>query len=84
MSRRIPTDKGGQRGPQSSRIGDNEQGDRNGRGRYRDDDRRANNNSGSNTVNNMPFPMNFPGLPNGMPMLPGFPFSFPQQQNGQQ
>jgi len=29
--------------------------------------------------------MNFPGMANGMPMLPpGFPFSFPQQQNQNQ
>ena len=92
MSRRIATDQGGKRGPQSSRLDvqhvqhvrkDDRFNDR------RHDDRpesRGNNNAApSNPVANMPFP--FPTLPNGMPMMPPgfqFPFPFPQQQNGDQ
>ncbi|KIX09332.1 uncharacterized protein Z518_00411 [Rhinocladiella mackenziei CBS 650.93] len=87
MSRRIATDQGGRRGPQSSRqnVGRDD--------RHRDDDRRMDRNDrqvSSNTSDNngampaMPFPMNFGNMPNGMPMLPpGFPFAPFQQQNKQ-
>ena len=82
MSRRIATDQGGKRGPQSSRDAPPE------RKNQRFDDRRNDNNrpgsSGNNqTMPNMPFP--FPTMPNGMPMFPpGFPFPFPPQNNNNQ
>ncbi|RVX71317.1 hypothetical protein B0A52_04891 [Exophiala mesophila] len=59
MSRRIATDQGGRRGPQSSRDNRND---------HRDD----------KNPNNIPFPMNFGNMTNGMPT---FPFQFPFQQN---
>lgn len=79
MSKRIATDQGGRRGPQSSNRDDHGRDrDRRRNDRYRDDDRRDDR-SNSNP-NMIPFPMNFPTMPNGMPMLPpGFPFPFPQQ-----
>lgn len=84
MSKRIPTDSGGRRGPQSSNRDElpKEQPDRrrNGRG-YRDDERPGSSAENQNP-NMMPFPMGFPTMPNGMPMLPpGFTFPFMQQQN---
>lgn len=84
MSKRIPTDSGGRRGPQSSNRDEQpeKQNDRrrNNRG-YRDDERPGSSADNQNP-NMMPFPMGFPTLPNGMPMLPpGFTFPFMQQQN---
>lgn len=83
MSRRIATDQGGRRGPQSSR----QNGGRD--ERHRDDDRRMDRNDRAGSANNtgsmpsMPFPVNFGNMPNGMPVLPpGFQFPF-QQQNKQ-
>ncbi|KAI1622067.1 hypothetical protein EDD37DRAFT_504540 [Exophiala viscosa] len=86
MSRRVPTDSAGRRGPQSSQG--RQQGGRD--ERYRDDDRRMDRNDrpGSSNANNnhtmpsMPFPMNFGNMP-GMPMFPpGFQLpGFPQQHN---
>ena len=92
MSRRIATDQGGRRGPQSSRQvgghgGHGQHGGLGGRDdRHRDDDRRtdrndrptSNNTNGNGMLPAMPFPMNFG--PNGMPMFPpGFQFPFGQQ-----
>lgn len=89
MSRRIATDQGGRRGPQSS----NKDVDNRRKGRFGDDPRDGN---GGNP-NMMPLPpagvngmgglnmpmMNFPMLPSGMPMLPpGFMFPLPGQQGG--
>lgn len=92
MSKRIPTDQGGRRGPQSSnRDNDRERGDRdrdrrNRHDRYKDDrdDQRDGGRPGSSSNMNMdtnftgmPFSMpGFPSLPNGMPMMPPG-FSFP-------
>ena len=93
MSRRIATDQGGRRGPQSSRQagGPGGPGGPSGHGgrddRHRDDDRRMDRNDrpvSNNTNTNgvmpaMPFPMNFG--PNGMPTFPpGFPFQFGPQK----
>ena len=75
MSRRIATDQGGRRGPQSSRLNGGRDE------RYRDDDRRPDRNDrpGSN-MPAMPFPMNFSNNPNAMPVFPpGFQFPFQQQ-----
>ncbi|KEF63664.1 uncharacterized protein A1O9_01642 [Exophiala aquamarina CBS 119918] len=76
MSRRIATDQGGRRGPQSSRLpGGRDE-------RHRDDDRRhdRSDRSGVNMGSMPPFPMNF-NNPNGMPIFPpGFQFPFQQQQ----
>ncbi|OQV03552.1 RNA recognition motif aka RRM, RBD, or RNP domain-containing protein isoform 5 [Cladophialophora immunda] len=77
MSRRIATDQGGRRGPQSSRQHPGGREDN----RYRDNDRRMDRDDrqGSGNPNNigvmpsMPFPMNFGNMPNGMP---GFPPGF--------
>ena len=88
MSRRIATDQGGKRGPQSSRIDGRPDGRRDDRqSDRRHDDRpesRGNNNAAPNNVMpNMPFPFT---LPNGMPMMPpgfNFPFPFPPP-NGDQ
>ncbi|EXJ68855.1 uncharacterized protein A1O5_07787 [Cladophialophora psammophila CBS 110553] len=76
MSRRIATDQGGRRGPQSSRqhVGRDDT-------RYRDSDRRMDRDdrqaSGNpNDIGVMPsmaFPMNFGNMPNAMP---GFPPGF--------
>ncbi|KAK6373380.1 hypothetical protein LTS17_008400 [Exophiala oligosperma] len=80
MSRRIPTDSGGRRGPQSSR----QHGGRD--ERRRDDDRRIDrddqveSNSNTGVVPPMGFPMNFG---NGMPMFPPG-FQFPGIQQNQQ
>lgn len=89
MSRRIATDQGGKRGPQSSRAANH--------GSERKDDRieTANNRPGSSNnsaktsdsaASTMPgLPMNFPTFPNGMPMFPpGFTFPFQAQQNTKQ
>lgn len=90
MSRRIATDSGGRRGPQSSRqFGERDDN------RYRDNDRRdRNDRGGPNNPNNMPvgvmpnmpFPMDFSNM-QGMPGMPAFPpgFQLPnfQQQNNQ-
>ncbi|KAJ9604847.1 hypothetical protein H2200_010962 [Cladophialophora chaetospira] len=87
MSRRIATDSGGRRGPQSSRnFGGRDDN------RYRDNDRRdRDDRGGSNNPNNMPvgvmpnmpFPVNF-----NMPGMPPFPAGFQlpnfQQQNQQE
>jgi protein NRD1 len=93
MSRRIATDQGGKRGPQSSR-GVNHGSNRND-DRFRDDDRttahqtdRPGSSSNNNATNGATIPppipgfgMNFPTLPNGIPMFPTpFPFPFPQMQ----
>lgn len=85
MSRRVPTDSAGRRGPQSSR----QHGGRD--ERHRDDDRRGDRNDRPGSANaningimpSMPFPMNFGNMPNGMPMFPpGFQLpGFPQQNN---
>ncbi len=94
MSRRIATDQGGKRGPQSSRIDGLPEVRRDGRRDERHTDRRHDdrpdsrgniNAAPTNVMPNMPFP--FPTLPNGMPMMPPgfqFPFPFPPQQNGDQ
>ena len=76
MSRRIATDQGGKRGPQSSRIEPTRRNDR--------DDRPGSSGNGNanNGIPNMPFP--FPTMPIGMPMFPpGFPFPLGQQNNDQ-
>lgn len=89
MSKRIPTDQGGRRGPQSSNREPERERDRDRRGRndrYKDDrdERRDGERPGSSSNMNvdtnftgMPFPMTgFPTLPNGMPMMPpGFSFA---------
>lgn len=89
MSRRIATDTGGRRGPQSSR----QFGGREDNGKYRDNDRRSDRDDrqGSNNPNtmpvgvmpSMPFPMNFGNMPAFPPgfQLPNFQ---PQQQNQQE
>lgn len=86
MSKRIATDQGGRRGPQSSNRDDHGRDrDRRRNDRYRDDDRREDRSGlGQNGNPNMiPFPMNFPTMPNGMPMLPpNFSFPFQQQNQG--
>ena len=89
ISRRMATDQGGKRGPQSSRVGNH--------GSNHDDQRRANNSDRPNSTNSNPppaatnppgmqgFNFPFPTMPNGMPMFPpGFTMpTFPQtQQNG--
>lgn len=96
MSKRIPTDSAGRRGPQSSGDRDDGNNDNNNRRRNRGNDRhndRPDSSSGNPNMMPMGFPMNFPMMPNGMPMMPpGFSFpGFPQQnqnqdggQNGQQ
>jgi protein NRD1 len=85
MSRRIATDAGGRRGPQSSRSF----GGRDENNRYRDNDRHADRSDrgGSSNPNNMPigvmpsmpFPMNFGNMPAFPPgfQMPNF------QQNKQ-
>lgn len=94
MGRRIATDQGGKRGPQSSRT-DGREDDRYQRRDRRHDDRpesRGNNNAppGGSGVNSIPMPnmpnmgnmsnmpFPFPTLPNGMPMMPPG-FQFPFQ-----
>lgn len=84
MSRRIATDQGGRRGPQSSR----QNGGRDEHRHHREDDRRMDRNdrqgssNGTNTgvMPSMPFPMNFGNMANGMAGFPpGFQFpAFPQ------
>ncbi|KAK5462806.1 hypothetical protein LTS15_002518 [Exophiala xenobiotica] len=80
MSRRVPTDSGGRRGPQSSR----QHGGRD--ERRRDDDRRMDRDDRPGSANNtgvvppMGFPMNFGS---GMPMFPPG-FQFPGMQQSQQ
>lgn len=81
MSRRIATDTGGRRGPQSSRQPDR------GETQDRPNSRSNNNNNmmGNNSANGMPMmPFNFPGMPNGMMFPPGFFQNFPQQQGNDQ
>jgi len=76
MSRRIATDQGGRRGPQSSRQHPGRDDNR-----YRDNDRRIDRDDrqGSGNPNNigimpsMPFPMTFGNMATGMP---GFPPGF--------
>lgn len=79
MSRRIATDQGGKRGPQSSRLnfGPDRKGERYDDRRPESSDRPGS--SGNNpTMPAMPFP--FPTMPSGMPMFPpGFQFPFPPQ-----
>lgn len=78
MSRRIPTDQGGKRGPQSSRRDGGRRDERDDRNNDRPNS--SGNNGANANVPNMPFP--FPMMANGMPMFPpGFNFPFPQQQN---
>ncbi len=80
MSRRVPTDSGGRRGPQSSR----QHGGRD--ERRRDDDRRMDRDDRPGSANNtgvmppMGFPMNFG---TGMPVFPPG-FQFPGIQQNQQ
>ena len=85
MSRRIATDQGGKRGPQSSRVDNTSEhnDDRNNRNRptsSQNDSQR--NNAMPPNMNG--FPANFAAaFPNGMPGLPpGFPMMFPTQQGG--
>jgi protein NRD1 len=79
MSRRIATDTGGRRGPQSSRPARREDYD----DRPASRDNANGGGMGNNSNNNMP-PMNFPfpGMPNGMMFPPGFFQNFQQQQGG--
>ncbi|EXJ93858.1 hypothetical protein A1O1_02251 [Capronia coronata CBS 617.96] len=85
MSRRIATDAGGRRGPQSSRL---HSGRDDG---HRDDDRRMDRNDRQSGAGNsgsgmpgMPFPMNFGNMTNGMPVFAaGFQYP-PSQQQGKQ
>ncbi|ETI24315.1 hypothetical protein G647_03684 [Cladophialophora carrionii CBS 160.54] len=88
MSRRIATDSGGRRGPQSSRNF----GGRDDNNRFRDNDRRDRDDRNSNNPNNMPvgvvpnmpFPMNFGNMP-GMPTFPpGFQLPNFQPQKNQE
>lgn len=84
MSRRIATDQGGKRGPQSSRGGNH--------GSNRDQNERRGDRGGVNAnsnPNNIPLPSTFSAsgantatFPSAMPILPpGFSFPFPQQQS---
>ncbi|KIW68274.1 hypothetical protein PV04_04231 [Phialophora macrospora] len=87
MSRRIATDSGGRRGPQSSRnFGGRDDH------RHKDNDRRDRDDRNSNNPNNMPvgvmpnmaFPMNFGNMP-GMPAFPpGFQLQNFQPQNNRE
>ena len=82
MSRRIATDTGGRRGPQSSRPAPGARGDDfNDRPGSRGNMGNGNGNNGN--PNNMPA-MNFafPGMPNGMMFPPNFFQNFQQQQGG--
>jgi protein NRD1 len=79
MSRRIATDTGGRRGPQSSRP----------TRRDEFDDRPASRDNvggglgpGTNTNGMPPMTFPFPGMPNGMMFPPNFFQSFQQQQGG--
>ena len=69
ISRRMATDKGGTRGPQSSRVDKD--------GTSHSDRRRNNDDRGDNNPNNMPLP-SMPNLPN-MQGMQNFPFPFPMQ-----
>lgn len=84
MSRRIATDTGGRRGPQSSRPARREdlQDDRPvSRGNMGGGGNMGNNNNNTNP-NTMPaMPFAFPGMPNGM-MFPANFFQNFQQQGG--
>ena len=91
ISRRMATDQGGKRGPQSSRGDNHGLRPNNDRQRYndnRDDNDRptssSNNNPNNTAMPPMPgFNFNFPNMPNGMPFLPpGFQFPTMPQQNG--
>ena len=99
ISRRMATDQGGKRGPQSSRVGNHGSSRSDRFGRVDDDyqhniqDNIANNTSisGGNPNNiGVPPPVpgfgfTFPTLPNGMPMFPpGFMMPTPQPQHQQQ
>ena len=89
MSRRIATDTGGRRGPQSSRPApgrrDDYNEDRSGSRGNMGDNMGGNmgGNTGGNNANgnNMPaMPFTFPTMPNGMPMFPpNFFQNFPPQ-----
>ncbi|OAP60135.1 hypothetical protein AYL99_05137 [Fonsecaea erecta] len=76
MSRRIATDQGGRRGPQSSRLppgrDDNRHRDSN-RRMDRDDRQGAGNPNNIGLMPSMAFPMNFGNMSNG---IPGFPPGF--------
>jgi protein NRD1 len=77
MSRRIATDQGGKRGPQSSRTGGPEPKNERFDDRRKDSNNRPGSSGNNQMMPGMPFP--FPTMPNGMPMLPpGFTFPFPQ------
>ena len=89
MSRRIATDSGGRRGPQSSRTfggRDDSRGHRDNDRRMDRDDRQGSNNPNNMPIGvmpSMPFPMNFGNMP-GMPAFPpGFQLPNFQQQNNQ-
>ena len=84
MSRRIATDTGGRRGPQSSRqFGDRDDNRPRGDRRMDRDDRQGNpNNMPVGVMPSMPFPMDFSNMPSGM-FPPGFQFPNFQQQNQQ-
>ena len=83
MSRRIATDTGGRRGPQSSRPARRDE--------YTEDRPASRGNAGGNIGGNMAgnnangsnmpaMPFAFPTMPNGMPMFPpNFFQNFPQQ-----
>lgn len=82
MSRRIATDTGGRRGPQSSRPvgrGDDGFNDRPG---SRGNMGTMGNNGNNGNPNNMPMNFPFPGMPNGMMFPPNFFQNFQQQQGG--
>ena len=90
MSRRIATDTGGKRGPQSSRLDNPGPSRRDDRNDYQNQRPGSSSNNHNQQLTGGPpgmpnFPMNFPTLPNGMPMFPGgFPFPFPPQQQNKQ
>ena len=89
ISRRMATDQGGKRGPQSSRGGNHGSSRPNDRARFNDDNNRPNSSENSNA--NIAAPPQIPGynffanLPNGMQMPtfpPGFMMPGMPQQNG--
>ena len=90
ISRRMATDQGGKRGPQSSRGGNHGSNRPSDRPRFTDDHDRltSSDNANANTTAPASFPsfnFNFPNLPNGMqmPMFPpGFMIPGMPQQTG--